>query len=57
MVYQTLVGKITEYMHLSTSVLSKWLGRRLPDVLGDNWWNEWVEVQEIIRIERLIKEL
>lgn len=36
--YQALVGKITEYMHLCTSGLSKWLEKRLPDVLGDGWW-------------------
>ena len=36
--YQTLIGKITEYLHLSASVLSKWLERRLSDVFGENWW-------------------
>jgi ERCC4-related helicase len=36
--YQTLIGQITEYMHLSTSELSKWLGRILPAVLGNDWW-------------------
>ena len=36
--YQTLIGQITEYMHLSTSELSKWLGRVLPAALGNDWW-------------------
>jgi SNF2 family DNA or RNA helicase len=36
--YQALIGKMTEYMHLSAVELSKWLEKRLPDVLGENWW-------------------
>jgi len=40
--YQELVGKITEYMHLSAFELSKWLGEKLPEVLGTDWWENGV---------------
>ena len=36
--YQSLIGKITEYMHLSTTGLSAWLIKKLPDALGKEWW-------------------
>ncbi len=36
--YNTLVGTIIEYIHISAIELSKWLEMRLPKVLGKHWW-------------------
>lgn len=38
MTYQILIGKVTQYLHLCASLLAKWLEKKLPDVLGDDWW-------------------
>ena len=40
--YKTLISKITEYTHLCTTELSKWLNNMLPHVFGDDWWENGV---------------
>ena len=36
--YQTLNGKIAQYMHFCAVELAKWLEKALPDALGEDWW-------------------
>lgn len=36
-----IVSKISEFLHIATADLAKWLGKYLP-LVGDNWWSECV---------------
>jgi ERCC4-related helicase len=39
MTYPKLISAITENLHFCATALSKWLEKRLPSILGDNWWS------------------
>lgn len=41
MTMNTLIGKLNEYLHLSTSLLIKWL-RKMLHRISDDWWQECV---------------
>jgi ERCC4-related helicase len=55
--YQSLTGKITEYLLICTTALSKWLETMLPLACGKNWWDMGViaklsyNQQEIVEIK------
>lgn len=40
--YQMLIGKFNEYLHSAMVALSTWLGKRLPNLNPENWWQSCV---------------
>jgi ERCC4-related helicase len=57
--YRLLVGKITEFMHICTTALAKWLETYLPLVHDKNWWDVGVieklsyNQQEIVKTKEI----
>jgi ERCC4-related helicase len=54
--YQTLAGKVTEYIHFCTVALSKWLEIVLPLAFGKDWWSIGVIGRLSYNQQEIVKE-